>query len=194
MSDEIAPIRLAVAGDASAVAAIYAPIVASTAISFEENAPAAGEMQARIETTLRRWPWLVYADRGAVLGYAYASAHRERAAYRWSVDATVYVAERARGRGVGRSLYLALFRILGEQRYHRVFAGIALPNDASVALHTSVGFTPVGVYREVGFKLGAWYDVSWWERPLAPPGTPPREPIPLPELAPDRLHAALAEP
>lgn len=182
MIPEIPQIRLAVAGDAAAIAAIYAPSVEAALISFEEIAPSAAETRARIETTLQRWPWLVFEDGGAVLGFAYASRHRERAAYRWSVDVSVYVAAAGQRRGIGRSLYSALFRILREQGFHRAFAGIALPNDASIALHRSVGFTPVGVYREVGFKLGAWRDVSWWERPIAPPGTPPREPIALADL------------
>lgn len=184
-------IRLADARDAAAVAAIYAPSVEAAVISFEEVAPSIAETRERIETTMRRWPWLVFADDRDVLGYAYASKHRERAAYRWSVDVSVYVRERARGRGIGRSLYLALFGVLREQGFHRAFAGIALPNDASVALHRSVGFAPVGIYHDVGYKLGAWRDVAWMECPIAPPGTPPREPIPLPELSGAGLRRAL---
>jgi L-amino acid N-acyltransferase YncA len=160
-------------------------------ISFEEIVPSVEETRARIEATLLRWPWLVYEDGGEVLGYAYASKHRERAAYRWSVDVSVYVRENARGRGIGRSLYLALFRILREQGFHHAFAGIALPNVASIALHRSVGFAPVGVYREVGFKFGAWHDVAWMECAIQPPGTPPREPTPLPELSGAGLRRAL---
>ena len=184
-------IRLAGAGDAAAVAAIYAPSVVASAISFEETAPSVAETRGRIETTLRRWPWLVFEEDGDVLGYAYASKHRERAAYRWSADVSVYVGERARGRGIGRSLYLALFRVLREQGFHRAFAGIALPNDASLALHRSVGFVPVGIYHDVGYKFGAWRDVAWMECPLAPPETPPREPVPLPELSRAGLRRAL---
>jgi phosphinothricin acetyltransferase len=182
-------VRLATPDDARAIAEIYAPIVEATTISFEDVAPTVAQTHARIESILRTFPWLAFEERGEVLGFAYASRHRERSAYRWSVDVTVYVHEAARGRRIGQTLYLALFRILGEQRFHRAFAGIALPNDASIALHRSVGFTPVGVYREVGFKLGAWRDVSWWEREIPSPRTSsanaseePGEPIPLPHL------------
>jgi L-amino acid N-acyltransferase YncA len=160
-------------------------------ISFEEIAPSGEETSVRIATTLQRWPWLVFEEAGDVLGFAYATKHRERSAYRWAVDVSVYVGDGARGRGIGRSLYLALFRVLREQGFHRAFAGIALPNDASVALHRAVGFQPVGVYREVGYKLGAWRDVSWWERPIAPSGAPPREPIALAELSRAGLRRAL---
>jgi L-amino acid N-acyltransferase YncA len=113
---------------------------------------------------------------GAVLGYAYASPHRERAAYRWSVDVAVYIAEQARRRGVGRQLYSTLFAMLVELGYYNAFAGVTLPNPASVGLHESMGFTPVGVYRNVGYKLGAWHDVGWWRRPLQPPAADPAEP------------------
>jgi phosphinothricin acetyltransferase len=101
-----------------------------------------------------------------VAGFAYGGPHRTRAAYRWSVDVTVYVAEQARGHGVGRALYGALLPALAERGFHAAFAGIALPNPGSVALHEAVGFTPLGVYREVGFKLGRWHDVGWWQRLL----------------------------
>jgi L-amino acid N-acyltransferase YncA len=160
-------------------------------ISFEEVVPSVEETRARIETTLLRWPWLVFEEAGDVLGFAYASKHRERSAYRWSVDVSAYVGVRSRGRGIGRSLYLALFRVLREQGFHHAFAGITLPNDASIALHRAVGFGPVGIYREVGFKFGAWRDVSWWECAIAPPGTPPREPVPLAELSRAGLRRAL---
>jgi len=118
--------------DAEAIAAIYAPIVERTMISFEEVAPSADEIRARIEQIAKIWPWLVYDDGGGVLGYVYASQHRARAAYRWSVDVSAYVREDARGRGLARSLYEALFRVLAAQGYHRAFAGIGLPNDASI--------------------------------------------------------------
>lgn len=174
-------LRVAVAGDAEAIAAIYAPIVASTPISFEEIAPTVAEMRTRIEKTLAAYPWLVAELDGTVAGYAYAGRWRERPAYRYSVEVTVYVRESAQRRGVGTALYGALFRILAAQGFHRALAGIALPNDASVALHERVGFTPVGVFREVGRKLGAWHDVAWYERALSAAGAP-AEPVPLSEL------------
>ncbi|MFZ5545066.1 MAG: arsinothricin resistance N-acetyltransferase ArsN1 family B [Pseudomonadota bacterium] len=165
--------RTATPDDAEAIAAIYAPIVRDTAISFELEPPTAGQMRERIAATLQRLPWLVSLDaQGEVNGYVYASRHRERAAYQWAVDTTAYVRADSRGQGVGRRLYEALFRTLAELGYFQAFAGIALPNEASVALHESVGFEPIGVYRNVGFKLGAWRDVGWWQKSLQPLQTP----------------------
>lgn len=169
-------IRTATPDDAEAVAAIYGPVVQHTTISFETEPPDSGEMRARIEKTLASLPWLAVEDAaGAVCGYAYASKHRERAAYQWSVDTTVYVREDMRGRGVGRALYERLLPLLAELGYYQAFAGIALPNAGSVALHEAVGFDGLGVYRNVGFKNGAWHDVGWWQktlRPLDVPSTP----------------------
>jgi phosphinothricin acetyltransferase len=161
-------IRVATPDDAPAITDIYAPIVAGTAISFELEPPGVEEMRKRIESTLQRLPWLVAVDdAGAVMGYVYASRHRERAAYQWSVDVSAYVHADARGRGVGKSLYVALFAELERLGYCQAFVGIALPNEASVALHESVGFQPLGVYRNVGFKFGAWRDVGWWQKTIA---------------------------
>jgi L-amino acid N-acyltransferase YncA len=179
-------IRRARAADAAQIVAIYAPIVERTAISFEEIAPSVEQTREHLETAGEIWPRLVMEDDGAILGFVYASAHRARAAYRWSLDVSAYVREDARGRGVARSLYDALFRIVTVQGFHRAYAGITLPNDASVALHRALGFTPIGVYREVGYKFGRWHDVSWWERSLAAVD-PPREPTPVAELPPATL-------
>jgi L-amino acid N-acyltransferase YncA len=165
--------------DGAACAVIYAPYVAETAISFEEEPPGAAELSRRIEATSAHFPWLVAEDGGAVTGYAYASAHRERAAYRWTAEVAVYVDRRHRRRGAGRALYGALLERLGDQGIHVACAGITLPNDASVALHEACGFEPVGVFRRVGWKLGAWHDVGWWQRELrAPEPGQPLEPAP----------------
>jgi len=162
-------IRLATPDDAADITAIYAPIVANTVISFELEPPTEAEMRDRIVGTLQRFPWLVSVDaQGRVNGYVYASKHRERAAYQWSVDTTAYIREDARGQGLGKALYAELFRRLAELGYFQAFAGIALPNAASVRLHESVGFEPVGVYRNVGFKHGRWHDVGRWQRALQP--------------------------
>ncbi|MFL5311956.1 MAG: arsinothricin resistance N-acetyltransferase ArsN1 family B [Myxococcales bacterium] len=158
--------RLATAADAEAIARIYDPIVAATAISFEVDPPGAAEMERRIRETLEMTPWLVYESEGSLRGYAYASKHRERAAYRWSADVAVYVHGDHRRAGIGRGLYTALFGLLRLQGFHAAHAGITLPNAASVALHESVGFRPVGVYPAVGYKLGAWHDVGWWQLEL----------------------------
>ena len=157
-------IRQALPSDAEVIQAIYAPIVKHTAISFEETPPSATEISERIETTLEQgYPYLVADANGRAIAYAYAGQHRARAAYRWSVDVTIYVAEEARGGGVGRALYTKLLEALRQAEFHTAFAGIALPNPGSIALHEAVGFTHLGTYREVGFKFGRWHDVGWWQ-------------------------------
>ena len=180
-------IRFANPSDASAIADIYAPIVRDTFISFETQAPDEGEMRRRIEHTLPDFPWLIREVDGDVAGYAYASRHRERLAYRWSVDVSCYTHADHRRRGVGAALYRALLEILRRQGFCNAYAGIALPNAASVALHESVGFTPIGIYTNVGFKQGAWRDVGWWGREIARPVAEPPEPIPLGRLGPGVL-------
>lgn len=159
-------IRLASPADAADVLAIYAPIVRDTAISFELVPPTVAEMQERIESTLDQLPWLVAEDKQDVIGYAYASRYRQRAAYQWSIEVSAYVREDVRRGGVARALYRALLGILEDLSYRTALAGIALPNEASVAFHESMGFTSIGVYHNVGFKLGTWHDVGWWQLPL----------------------------
>ena len=175
-------IRLATERDAEEIASIYAPNVTDTIISFESKPPTADEMRLRIEGTLERYPWLVCERRGQVLGYAYAGAHGFRAAYRWSVDVSVYVHEEAHRTGVGRALYTSLFAALDLQGFYNAYAGVTLPNPASVGLHESVGFRPVGVYRGVGYKLGAWHDVGWWHLSLRERVANPDPPADLPSM------------
>ena len=175
-------IRMARAGDAEEIAAIYAPIVRETHTSFELQAPDADEMRSRIVKTLAIFPWLVMERDGRVMGYAYASRHRERLAYQWSVDVSCYVHADARGQGVGSALYNALFRILARQGIQSAFAGVALPNEASLRLHRAVGFEPVGIYRQVGYKNGAWRDTSWMQRRIGEAVADPLPPVPLPQL------------
>jgi phosphinothricin acetyltransferase len=163
--------------------AIYTRIVESTAISFETETPTEEDFRRRLERALERWPWLVAGLDARVLGYAYATSHRDRAAYRWSVDVSVYVEQASQGQGLGRALYAQLLDLLTRQGFVNAYAGIALPNPASVGLHEAMGFEPVGVYRGVGYKLGRWHDVGWWWRRLADPGPGvPAEPLRLPEL------------
>ena len=171
-------IRTARPEDAEACAAIYRPHVEASATSFEERPPGAGEMSERIKETLARYPWLVAERDGEVCGFAHGAAHRSRAAYRWAVDVAVYVADGHRGEGLGRTLYEELLRRLRGQGFHVACAGITLPNEASVALHESLGFVPVGVYRRIGWKDGAWRDVGWWQLELSPPEGRPAEPGP----------------
>lgn len=159
-------IRPAAIDDAAACAAIYAPFVTGNWVSFELEAPDAAAMAERIAKYGQSHAWLIAEVDGAVAGYAYGSPHRDRAAYASSCDVAVYV-DRAHARqGAGRALYGELLPLLAGKSFHAAFAGIALPNEGSVGLHEAMGFTPVGVYREVGWKLGGWRDVGWWQRLL----------------------------
>ena len=172
-------IRLARESDTEAIAAIYRPVVESTAISFETVPPDPDEIARRMIDTITLYPWLVCEVGGTVSGYAYATKHRVRAAYRWSVDTSVYIESNHRRFGIGRGLYTSLFRILDAQGFFNAYAGITLPNAVSVALHESVGFRALGVYERVGFKLGAWHDVGWWQLALKSHAESPDEPLAL---------------
>lgn len=167
-------VRAATTGDAAACAAIYRPYVEETAVSFETDAPTADEIASRIGSAHR---WLVAVEPGdAVIGYAYASRHRDRAAYRFACDVSVYVGPASAGRGAGRALYAALLADLEQRGFRMACAGIALPNPASVGLHTALGFRPVGVYERIGWKHGAWHDVLWMQCALGGDGPPRGEP------------------
>ncbi|MCO8245891.1 MULTISPECIES: arsinothricin resistance N-acetyltransferase ArsN1 family B [unclassified Haladaptatus] len=155
-------IRLVEPADAEAITDIYAPIVRETVISFERTPPDEAEIENRIEATLPTYPWLVCVLDDELLGYAYASPHRSRESYQWSVDVSVYVRSDHHRSGIGRGLYESLFALLREQGYYNAYAGIALPNPGSVGLHESLGFEQIGTYRDVGYKDGAWRSVGWW--------------------------------
>ena len=172
-------VRVATVSDATAIAEIYAPAVRDSFISFEADPPAPDEMARRIDQTLQTHPWLVAEHEGEVTGYAYASKHRERAAYRWAVDVAVYIRGDRHRTGIGRALYERLIEILRMQGFHTAFAGIALPNPASIRLHEAFGFKLIGTYKEVGFKGGQWLDVGWWELILSDAGLSPDEPKPF---------------
>ncbi len=172
-------IRLAEPGDGPRLAAIYAPAVVNSTISVEFVAPDGAEMTRRISDTLPRLPWLV-AETDLVLGYAYASPHRLRAAYAWSAEVSIYIAPEAHHQGLGRALYTSLFNILRLQGYHTVFAGITAPNPASTALHASLGFALIGTYPRVAYKLGRWLDTRWYSLPLSEYPLEPPHPEPLP--------------
>ena len=184
-------VRMASPDDAEAVADIYAPYVRDTAISFETVPPTAGEMRSRLTATLPRLPWLVISDDESVKGFAYASPHRARDAYRWSADVSLYLDASIHRRGHGRRVYLALLDLLAAQGYINAYAAIALPNPASVGMHEALGFTRVGVFPGVGFKNGTWWDVGWWHHLLADRPAQPRQPRPWSELAPHVIDAAL---
>jgi phosphinothricin acetyltransferase len=170
--------------DAAAVAAIYRAAIETTIASFEEPAPDATAMAARVRGTLRRYPWLVAVEGDTVVGYAYAGPHAERAGYRWSVNVSAYVDAAFHGRGIGRALYDELLPILRRQRFVNAYAGIALPNPASIALHEAIGMRRIGVYERVGFKHGRWVDVAWYGLRITDPDGVPPDPIPLPDLDP----------
>ncbi len=174
--DKSGVIRAAKPSDAEAVATIYAPAVEDSIISFELAAPDEHEVRRRIVETLKRFPWLVWDEGGVIKGYAYASEHRSRPAYQWSVEVSVYIREDARGKGIASALYKNLFEILKKQGYYNAYAGITEPNPGSVALHERLGFSKIGVYHSVGHKLGAWRDVSWWHLALKPHAQMPAPP------------------
>jgi L-amino acid N-acyltransferase YncA len=162
--------------DAPACAAIYAPYVRETAISFEGEPPTSAQMAERITAATRTHAWIVHEDNGRVVGYAYGGPHQERAAYRFSCEVSVYVEHGRLRTGSGRTLYEALFKRLAARGYRMAVAGMTLPNEASAGLHRAMGFEPVGVYRRIGWKFGAWHDVAWMQRALGIEHDPPPEP------------------
>jgi L-amino acid N-acyltransferase YncA len=167
-------IRAATVQDAPALLAIYRPYVENTPVSFEIEPPDVAAYAARIQKTLAGWQWLVAERDGEVLGFVYGSMHRDRPAYRWSVEVTAYVKPGSQRSGIGRALYQQLFQDLAAKGYCNAFAGVTLPNDASVGLHRAVGFEPIGVFRSIGYKFGKWHDVAWFQRQLR--DGPPPEP------------------
>ena len=182
-----ATIRLANESDALKMLAIYAPVVRETSISFEIEPPSETEFQGRIKNYQQQMPCLVCQINSELLGYAYATPYRTRAAYQWSVESSVYVNVEHRRKGVAKALYSSLFQLLQLQGFYNVFAAIALPNPASVAVHEAVGFSPVGVFCRVGYKFSEWHDVGWWqlslqqEQPL--PVNPPLSLLELQKLS-----------
>jgi phosphinothricin acetyltransferase len=173
-------IRLATADDAAAIAGIYRPYVDLTRISFETEAPDGPEIMRRMANPIH--PWLVAEDQGSLVGFTSTSPMRSRAAYRWSVETGIYLAPEAQGRGFGRTLLEAHLELLKRQGFVTIVAGIALPNDASIALHERLGFALSGIERGVGFKFGEWVDVGRWQKDLAPRAASPEEPIPYASL------------
>jgi L-amino acid N-acyltransferase YncA len=159
-------VRPATLSDAAAMLSIYRPFIESTAVSFETLVPTVEEFAARVARSLAGWQWLVAEQDGRCVGYAYGTSHRERAAYRWSVEVSAYVHPGHQRAGIGRALYQELFRDLAGKGFCNAFAGITLPNDASVALHRNLGFEPIGTFKSIGRKFGKWYDVAWFQRAL----------------------------
>ena len=158
----MAIIRLAEPADAEGILAIYAPYIANTSFTFETDVPALNVFAERISNYTIQWPWLVCEIDGKIAGYTYATRHRERVAYQWSVESSVYIHEDHQRAGIAKALYTALFAILKEQGFRNVYAVINLPNDRSVAFHERCGFTYFATYEKVGYKLGKWKNVGWW--------------------------------
>lgn len=174
-------IKLATESDVEGILAIYAPFVRDTAVSFETVVPSLESFRTRFNEIRETYPWLVAEVDGAIAGYAYASPHRSRSAYRWSTDVAVYVDPKYHRKNIGRSLYIRLFEILRQQGFYNAFAGIALPNPASIRLHEALEFTKVGVYKNVGYKLSKWHNVAWYQLELKAGGVP-GEPTPITKM------------
>lgn len=170
-------IRAAKPTDIPAMLSIYAYFVENTAVSFEYVLPTQEEFLRRFEEHAAMYPWLVWEEDGEVLGYAYAGRAFERAAYAWNAEISCYLAERVRGKGIGRRLYAEIESILKKQGCRKVFAVVTSANEASVKFHEAIGYRPVAIYQNVGYKLGGWYDVIWLEKQLMPLGTPEQFPI-----------------
>jgi phosphinothricin acetyltransferase len=186
--------RTATPDDADGIREIYAPYCVSSNVSFETVAPTREQMAERIARILETYPWLVAVAEGRVAGYVYATRFRERAAYRWTVEAAVYIAKDQHRRGLGRALYTSLFSILRLQNFSKVVAGITLPNPASARLHESAGFRSAGRFDGVGHKNGMWLDVGWWQLELQPEADLPAEPVSFPAICNSpAVAAALAE-
>lgn len=186
-------IRLASPEDASAILAIYAPYISGTSLTFETEVPSEAAFAERIKAYLLNWPWLIFETEGQIAGYAYGSRYRERAGYQWCVECSVYIHDGFHGKGIAKALYAALFRLLKMQGYFNVYAVINLPNEPSVRLHEACGFRWFANYENVGYKLGRWKTVGWWQLSLRDYTDNPPPPLPFRQLRPEDVAAALQE-
>jgi phosphinothricin acetyltransferase len=186
-------IRLATGDDAAAILDIYAPYIQNTSFTFETEVPSLHAFKERINNYLQRWPWLVCEIDGKIAGYAYAGNYRERVAYQWCTESSIYLHDDFQKKGVARALYTALIGILKEQGFRNVYAVINLPNEKSVAFHESMGFTYFATYENVGYKLGRWKNVGWWQLIINEYGPEPAAPIMFAELNKEKLPAILTE-
>jgi L-amino acid N-acyltransferase YncA len=184
-------LRLAKEEDAQEILDIYSFYITNTVVSFETEVPAREEMRERIRSSLAAYCWLVWEEDGKVGGYAYASRHHKRAAYRWAVDVSIYVGEKWQGKGVGKALYSALFLILRRQGYYNAYACICLPNAGSVGIHEYFGFKKIAHFTKVGYKFGAWWDTGWWELFLQDKSVLPSEPLALAQVNREEIRRLL---
>lgn len=170
-------IRAAKPSDAASILEIYSPYILDTAITFETEIPSLENIEHRIITYQESWPWLVYESGGVIAGYAYVTKHRERTAYQWCVESSVYVRDRFQQKGIAKDLYAALFAIVKYQGCRNVYAGITLPNEKSVSFHKKFGFSKIAEYKNIGYKLGKWNTVSWWELQVNDYSDEPKAPV-----------------
>jgi len=175
-------VRLADIQDSQQILNIYSPSILTASISFETEVPSIQEMQNRIETILQKFPWIVCEVDGKIAGYAYASKHREREAYQWSCECTIYMHDDFKRKGIGKELYQLLFEILKWQGFRNIYAGITLPNEASITVHEKCGFRHFATYENIGYKFGKWHSVGWWKLQINDYDLKPSPPLKLPEL------------
>ena len=178
-------VRLAVPKDAGQILDIYAYYVENTAISFEEAVPNVQQFSDRIAETTAKYPYIVVEIDGVVRAYTYASAYRTRAAYRFDVETSIYMAQELVGRGIGKIMYTALFALLYEMNYYNIYAGITQPNEPSVRMHESMGFIPAGTWHGTGYKFGKWHDVKLMQKVLRQRVDKPKEPIAISDVPPE---------
>ncbi len=186
-------LRLATPADSKAILEIYAPYILNTSFTFETEVPTVEEFCDRIKTYLINWPWLVCEIDGKIAGYAYATKYRERTAYQWSVESSVYIHDSFQKAGIGKALYTSLFEILKKQGFNNVYAVINLPNEKSVSFHESCGFTYFATYEKVGYKAGKWKNVGWWRLILNDFGDEPAVPLKFTEMGKEFLSDLFKE-
>jgi phosphinothricin acetyltransferase len=185
---------MATTDDSESILKIYAPYIENTSYTFETEVPTIDAFKERISSYLHNWPWLVCEIDGTIAGYAYGTKHRERVAYQWSIESSVYVRDDYHRMGVAEALYTALINILKLQGFRNLYAVINLPNDKSVSFHEKLGFEYFATYKNVGYKLGRWKNVGWWQLQLNEYSMDPEPPIKFPDMGTREvdniLHAA----
>lgn len=175
-------LRLVKTEDCIPILDIYTPFIKNTPVTFEYEVPSVSDFSERISNIAGKYPWLVCETDGSIAGYAYASMFSERAAYQWSVNLSVYIKEEYQGKGIGRTLYRTLFELLQAMGCYNAYACIAHPNVQSERFHETLGFKPVGVFHNAGYKLGKWHDVIWYERAIKDLSTTPSKPLLIKDL------------
>lgn len=186
-------VRIAATSDAAKILQIYSPYILTTAVSFETDVPSVKDFEGRIKKCLTRYPWVVCEAGKEMAGYAYASVHREREAYQWTCECSVYLHPDYKGKGIGHILYKTLFQILKIQGFINLYAGITLPNEASVKLHEKCGFHLFALYENVGYKFDAWQKVGWWRLQLNELQPKPTPPVRFSELDPSSFTDILKQ-